>query len=179
VNTELMLLNLIAEDSHLSQRDLAKKMELSLGTINNMIQLFESQHIINISKESPRQVVYVLTDKGRKVQNELYVEHISQCFDTVSSVRRCFKEKLTQLVDEGKQFFYIDGETDELIRLAKMCFFELSRKATLEYKLLKELDLVQFQEELKGIDRSKNVVVGWDTKELPNVLSLDYINLLS
>lgn len=179
MNSELMLLNLILENSHHSQRELAKLMVLSLGTINNMLQQFENQHIITVHKESARQVAYILTAKGKKLHNDLYVEHISNCFDTVSVVRRCFKDKLTQLVEDGKQLFYVDGETDELIRLAKMCFFELSRKSPIEYKLLNELDEQQLQMELQALDTSKNVVVGWETKDKHEVLALDYINLLS
>jgi DNA-binding MarR family transcriptional regulator len=179
VNSELMLLNLIVENCHYSQRELAKLMLLSLGTINNMIQLFEQQHILMVQKESARQVAYRLTDKGKNYQNGLYVEYISECFDTVSVVRRCFKEKLSQLVDEGKSTFYVYGHTDELIRLAKMCFFELSRKAQLEYKILKELDLEQVQLEIEQNNKEKQVVVGWENKINNELSSLDYINLLS
>lgn len=174
-----MLMNLIAEDPNLSQRDLAKRMNLSLGTINNLIQSFESMHFIQTQKTSPRQVAYYLTSDGKKRHNELYVTHISECFDTVSVVRKTFKDKLAQLVDEGKQSFYIDGNTDELIRLAKMCFFELSRKAPIEYKVIVESDPEQLTQEILNSQTEKKVIVGWETKEKHEEHPIDYINLLS
>lgn len=172
-------MNLIDDDPNLSQRDLAKRMNLSLGTINNLIQTFESLKYIQTQKISSRQVAYYLTAAGKKRHNELYVTHISECFDTVSVVRKTFKEKLTQLVEEGKQSFYIDGNTDELIRLAKMCFFELSRKTPIEYKVIIELEPEQLSDEIKNSQKEKNVIVGWETKEKHEEHTVDYINLLS
>lgn len=179
MNTELMLLNIISEEHDLSQRDLAKRMDLSLGTVNNMLQSFENLQYLTMQKISSRQVAYYLTSEGKKRHNELYVSHISECFDTVSVIRKTFKDKLTQLVDEGKQHFYIDGHTDELIRLAKMCFFELSRKTPIEYKVLKELNHEEVQHEINSQQQQNKVIVGWETKDRHEEHSLDYINLLS
>ncbi len=119
---ELHLLNLIAEDATKSQRELARCLDVSLGTVNNMIQSLEDEDFLNVDKRSSRKVFYTLTDKGYSLHNSLFVGHVSECFDTIAAVRKTFKENLKDMVQKGKRRFYVQGETDELLRLAKMCF---------------------------------------------------------
>lgn len=180
MNKELGLLNLIGTKEELSQREYAKLIDVSLGTVNNMIQAFENENIITMNKLSPRKVYYVLTKKGKEYQNSLYVDYISSCFDTIANVRKTFKENLHRLVDEGVETFYIEGDTDELVRLAKMIFFEISRKHTISYTLLSEVDN---SEELlsciKEEDKSKHAIVGWSTTSKFELKYLTYMNLLT
>lgn len=180
MNKELSLLNQISQNNELSQRELAKQIDVSLGTVNNMIQTFEKDNIISVRKLSPRKVYYSLTAKGRAYQNELYVEHISSCFDTIAFVRKTFKQNINQLVDEGKSVFYIQGQTDELVRLAKMCFFELSRKHSIKYSLLDDLENKdELFESIQDEDKSSYAIVGWSTKPETDYKFLTYMNLLS
>ncbi len=180
MNKELGLLNLISSNNELSQRELARQMDVSLGTVNNMIQTFEGENIISVRKLSPRKVYYSLTSKGRAYMNNLYVNHISTCFDTIASVRKTVKENILSLLDEGKTRFFVQGETDELLRLAKMVFFEINRKQSIEYVVLsdsnQEDDIFNsLTEDIKLI----TAVVGWSTLPEQDYKNITYVNLLS
>lgn len=180
MNKELGLLNLIASNNELSQRELAKQLDVSLGTVNNMIQTFEGDKIISVRKLSPRKVYYSLTSKGRSYKNGLYVDHISSCFDTIASVRQKVKSNIFNLVDEGKSKFFVQGETDELVRIAKMVFFEINRKQSIEYVVLSDLDSFEgLFEELSEEQKLITSVVGWSTLPEQEYGNLTYVNLLS
>lgn len=180
MNKELVLLDLIASDSSKSQREIARLMDVSLGTVNNMIGDLEDNKLLSVKKISSRKVYYQLTKKGKEYHNSLYVCHISNCFDTIAFVRKNFRDNLYQLVEAGKTEFYIDGHTDELVRLAKMCFMEISRKKKVNYQFIKDMD--DFDEKIAAIegDEGRNhIVVGWATHSKVNNQSLTYKNLLS
>jgi len=179
VNKELELLNHIAENPELSQRGLAKALDVSLGTVNHMIQDFEKANYIVTEKVNARNVLYTLTEKGQGMKNRLYIEHVSSCFDTVTHVRATFKEKLNQLVEEGKTNFYIQGMEDELIRLAKMSFFEISRRTKIDYTLIDKTEQIQLL--LNKMDKEmikRSVVVGWSTVPYADYGNLSFVNLL-
>lgn len=180
VNKELSLLNLVSTNNELSQRELARLMDVSLGTVNNMIQTFEGDKIISVRKLSPRKVFYSLTSKGRAYQNNLYVEHISSCFDTIATVRQKVKLNIFRLVDEGKTKFFVQGETDELLRLAKMIFFEINRKQRIEYVVLSDIEYPD--EMFKGLSEEEKLstsLVGWSTLPEQGYQNMAYVNLLS
>ncbi len=176
---ELKLLNLLTEQSDYSQRQLSKLLEVSLGTVNNMIQTFEDEGILKVVKHTARKVDYVLTNKGKEYKNTLHVEHISECFDTIASVRSTFKQNLAELVDQGKTNFIVQGETDELVRLVKMCFFEISRKNKVDYTLYNELDTEERDQVIVDGRNDYSMVVGWTMEPEINLETLNYKNLLS
>lgn len=155
MNKELQLLNLLSSNKDMSQRELAKQLDVSLGTVNNMIQTFEKDKVLSMKKLTPRKVSYTLSAKGRDLQNILYVEHVSECFDTIASVRYVFKLNLNKLVDNGMKNFYVQGDTDELIRIVKMCFFEISRNTNVKYTLLNEIN--DIEEIINDIDLGDNM----------------------
>lgn len=180
MNKELSLLDLISTNNELSQREIAKHMDVSLGTVNNMIQTFDKDKIISVRKLSPRKVYYSLTSKGRAYKNGLYVDHISSCFDTIASVRRTVKENIFKLVDEGNTKFFVQGDKDELIRLAKMVFFEINRKQSIEYEILNDAE--HPNELLKSLNEEQKImtcVVGWSTLPEQDYMNITYVNLLS
>lgn len=176
---ELKLLNLLTEQSDYSQRQLSKLLDVSLGTVNNMIQTFEDEGVLKVVKHTARKVDYVLTTDGQEYKNRLHVEHISECFDTIASVRSTFKQNLAGLVDQGKTNFIVQGQTDELVRLVKMCFFEISRKKKVDYTLYNELKPEDRDQVVLGGHNDYSMVVGWTMEPEDTLSGLNYKNLLS
>lgn len=180
MDKSLILLDLISDDSSMSQREIARRMDVSLGTVNNMISELEDAKFITVKKVSSRKVFYQLTKKGKDYHNALYVDHVSSCFDTVASVRVNFRNNIFQLVESGKENFYIYGDTNELVRLAKMCFIEVSRKHRVQYFLISEMD--DFEQSIDGIpdhEQGRHIVVGWTTTCGMDHGTLSYKNLLT
>lgn len=180
MNKELVLLNIIASDGNINQRVLAKALDVSLGTVNHMLQEYEDQEIMTPIPKKNRKVEYLLTDYGKEYHNKLLVEYISSCFDAISHIRKKVKEKIYELVEQGIKQFFIQGNTDEILRLVKMCLFEVSREQTISYELISEVQ--SFDDHIQQMDENeKNVsaVIGWSVFPENKYYEIHYKNLLS
>ena len=180
MNKELVLLNIIESDGNVNQRILAKALDVSLGTVNHMLQSFEDEKIMTPVPKKNRKVEYLLTDVGKEYHNKLLVDHISSCFDTIAHIRKRVKEQINTLVDQGIRQFFIQGNTDEILRLVKMCLFEISREKTISYKRISEI--TAFEEYILQMDEGEKVtsaVIGWSVFTSQNYYDLQYKNLLS
>ena len=58
------ILNLISKNSEISQRQMAKYTDVSLGHINYIIQGLVKKGLVKMEKVSPGKLRYVLTPKG-------------------------------------------------------------------------------------------------------------------
>lgn len=67
---EIELLDLINNNKNLSQRDLSKLLNISLGKVNNLINYFEEQEVITINKVN-RHTEYRLTEKGISILEDI------------------------------------------------------------------------------------------------------------
>lgn len=163
---ELELLGLLAEHDQLSQRELAKSLQISLGTVNHLLQEFEEAGYIEVQRSNARCVIYLLTALGFKQYYQLYIEHISQCFESIAKMRQMVKKNILFLVKNGYVRFYIRGEKDELLRLIKMCFFEISRTEKIDYTHYSAAEVM---------NNATTMVVGYEPCEEH---SIPYTNLL-
>ncbi|MBN2222836.1 MAG: winged helix-turn-helix transcriptional regulator [Vallitaleaceae bacterium] len=163
---ELELLELLANHEELSQRELAKSLEISLGTVNHLLQEFEALGYIQVQRLNARNVMYLLTQEGYKQYYQHYIAYISQCFDSIAKMRQLVKKNILFLVKNGYERFYLLGNQDELLRLVKMCFFEISRTNKIEY--------LNYDESLP-ISNATTMLVGYEPIEDQH---LPYTNLL-
>ncbi len=176
MDKRLHMLQLIINDETMSQRNLSKALDISLGTVNHMIAELEENHCLTMSREGSKKVRYTLTDNGLSEYNKLYTEWIRACFDAVTVTRRQVKERIYQLIETGRSHFYIQKDMDELNRLAKMVFMEISRREDISYELL-ELENDEPFENVKESD-DNCVVVGWSVDPNRDYDTVPYKNLL-
>lgn len=177
MNKELEMLYLLENNSEMSQRALSSQMDLSLGTINNMIQAFEKDGVLKMRKITARKVSYDLTKKGFAVKNKMYIKYVTECFDTISDVRATFKANINKMVGEGINRFYIEGDANELLRLVKMSLFEVSRKTNIEYTYIDEDTKEELADKLSDQNSAETAVVGWETQPKGNY-GIPYVNLM-
>lgn len=175
MDKRLHLLQLLLDDETMSQRHLSKAMDVSLGTVNHMISELEENHCLIMTRVSSKKVRYELTDNGLSEYNKLYTEWIRACFDTVTVTRRQVKDRIYQLIETGYTHFYIQKDMDELNRLAKMVFMEISRREAITYEMLESTNSQSF-----SVDeaREQDVVVGWSVDPIGDHYPIPYKNLL-
>lgn len=176
MDKRLHLLQLLLDDETMSQRHLSKALDVSLGTINHMIAELEENHCLIMLREGSQKVRYTLTDNGLSEYNRLYTEWIKTCFETVTLTRRQVKDRIFQLIDMGMSHFYIQRDVDELNRLTKMVFMEISRRKEISYELLNTDETSFFSDYVEN--EEKSVVVGWSVEPLMEYDRIPYKNLL-
>ncbi len=155
MNREFMLLQSIDENNSISQRQLAKLLEVSLGTVNAMIsQLLKDGYVIAEHTQA-KQSKYFLTSAGKEEKRRLEYAIICNSFNIVSKTRQKIKQKLTDALETGAQKFYLLGEWDEFRSLIKMVFIELKRKYPLTITEISEIG--------EHVHDTHSIVVYWKT----------------
>ena len=163
------ILNYIAKDENISQRQLAKLTDLSLGHLNLLLHKLVSKGLLKIEKLNPRSLRYILTPQGIARNTKRAYFYIR---DAVKYVL-ILKGELEQIVKQYESLnytVYLDGEKDEI--------YQILRQATSEKKLSQVRWLGKI-DELKNTDKKRIVVVWQSEKEqLFKTLGIEYINLI-
>ncbi|WZL83103.1 winged helix-turn-helix transcriptional regulator [Vallitaleaceae bacterium 9-2] len=180
MDKELILLNIIESDGNVNQRVLAKALDVSLGTVNHMLQEYEEENIMTPIRKKNRKVEYLLTDYGKEYHNKLLVDYISSCFEAIAHIRKKVKEQIYLLLDQGIRQFFIQGNTDEISRVVKMCLIEISREQTISYELIKEEQAFdEMLQSMKADEKTCSAVIGWSVFPNQDYNEVLYKNLLS
>ena len=112
----LQLLEEIEKDHAPSQRDLARKLNVSLGLVNSFIKRFANKGYFKITTIPKNRVKYILTSKGAAEKTRLTYEYIQYSFQFYRSARRKFRELFKGLVAHGvhRIVFYGANEFGEI-----------------------------------------------------------------
>lgn len=101
-DSEYLLLNCISElskdDPDISQRDLARAIELSLGMTNILLKRLAEKGFVLIKRVSPRKVSYVLTPEGMNELARKTFRYLKRTMKTVVS----YKEAIVSITRDAK-----------------------------------------------------------------------------
>src|SRR6056297_2477871 len=93
---EYKLLSEISDNENITQRELSKKLDLSLGTVNLLIKKMIKEGLIKMNNVSKRQVLYMLTpagvvEKSKKTSNYIRI-HYNAIYETKDKIKRALEE---------------------------------------------------------------------------------------
>jgi len=127
----LRILEEIEKDNSQSQRELSRKLNISLGLVNSFVKRLAQKGYFKITTIPKNRVKYILTPKGFAEKSRLTYEFIQYSFDFYKKAREKLKVLLRNLENEG---------------VRKVVFYGASDLAEIAYVSLKETSL-----ELAGI----------------------------
>lgn len=112
----LKILEEIANDNAPSQRDLAVKLNISLGLVNSFIKRLANKGYFKITSVPKNRVKYILTPKGAAEKARLTYEYIQYSYRFYKKVRSKLKTILKDLEKKGvrKVAFYGSGDFAEI-----------------------------------------------------------------
>lgn len=112
----LLLLEAIEKDECQSQRELSKKLNMSLGLVNTLIKNLTTRGIFNSSKLSNNRARYVLSPQGVAEKANLTRQYLSYSINYYNEIKKRIEETLKRLENEGKKkiVFYGSGELCEI-----------------------------------------------------------------
>jgi DNA-binding Lrp family transcriptional regulator len=154
MDRKLIILREVLDNSRISQRQLAKKVDLSLGTINALVQQLEADDIIVSKQINGKSTEYKLTDKGHLLKSDLTSSEAKHCYQFIAEVKGIIKHNLESLIDEGHRMFRFLGPEDEIYKLLKLTFKDLKRFHDISYELISELP----------INDKGNQLIAWENK---------------
>jgi EPS-associated MarR family transcriptional regulator len=107
------LLKVLSQESNLGQRDIAKRMGISLGKVNYCISELAAKGWIKITRFKSAQkkipYTYVLTPKGLKEKGNLTIRFLKRKVDEYEEIKKQIRELNFEIQQEG-----LDGPQSDL-----------------------------------------------------------------
>ncbi len=112
----LRLMEEVDSNAHYSQRELARRLNVSLGLVNSFIKRLVNKGYFKIKTLPKNRVRYLLTPKGMAQKSKLTVEYLRYSVNFYKSVKSLLLEIYNRMEQKGikKIVFYGAGEVAEL-----------------------------------------------------------------
>lgn len=127
----LLLLEEIAKEETLSQRDLSKRMGIALGLVNSYVKNMIAKGYVRVASFPTNRYKYLLTPTGIAEKSRLTYQHLHYFTNLYTTARKDFSELFSKLEKTG---------------VKKVLFCGVDEVAEIAYLSLQELDM-----ELSGI----------------------------
>ena len=116
----LKLLEEIEKNHSPSQRQLSRKLNISLGLVNSFIKRLAQKGYFKITNIPKNRVKYILTPKGAAEKTRLTYAYIKYSFEFYKNSRQKIRELFVELTQQGvkKVVFYGAGDLAEIAFLS-------------------------------------------------------------
>lgn len=161
------ILNILDTDNSLSQRELSKKTNISLGTVNSLINHCVSKGLVKVKKLNPRNIQYILTYDGMKALTKRSISYIQKSYQAILEIQDRVREIAEEKIGQGKKIVLL-AEEDEIYQLA----VNTLKESKIGFQHIREL------EELAE-EKDKLFVIYWDPDYCPEDIGVESINIFS
>jgi DNA-binding MarR family transcriptional regulator len=112
----LKILEEIDNDHTPSQRDLSKKLNMSLGLVNSFVKRLANKGYFKINNIPKNRVKYILTPKGAAEKTRLTYQYIQYSFQFYRNARKQLHKLFKHLMTQGvrRVVFYGTGDFAEI-----------------------------------------------------------------
>ena len=166
---ELLLLRKLHTNPELTQRDMAKAIGISLGSVNLLIKELVDRGILNVDKLTQKTRIYNLTSQGLKKKAESTYRYVVEAYAFIKAFSSRIYEIL-ETVDKGK-YIILFGEKDEIYEFVET---KLSEKGT-DYKFVCNIKELQEFSQVREL-----LVLVWHPEKIYLVkqINCNYIDLM-
>lgn len=120
MDKEYIVLNEIEKNSKITQRELSKKTELSLGSVNILLNKMAREGLIKIKQIPMNRVAYMLTPMGITEKIKKTGAYIKYHYNYISNTKSKIIEVIENILSQGdKQIVQILMGQDEISELVK------------------------------------------------------------
>ncbi|WP_069999292.1 winged helix-turn-helix transcriptional regulator [Cellulosilyticum sp. I15G10I2] len=118
MDKEYVILHAIEQDQNITQRELSSKTQISLGSVNLLVNKMVKEGLIKINQIPMNRVAYMLTPKGMLEKINKTSTYIKYHYNYINETKEKIREQIIELTTE-KQKLYIVLEGDEISELVK------------------------------------------------------------
>jgi DNA-binding MarR family transcriptional regulator len=117
---ELKIIGEIARGSNLTQRELSRRTELSLGAVNIILKRLIKHGFLKTRNLNPKKVEYIVTPKGFSEKAKKSYNYVLKTIDLVKLVREEIAKVILDEYNRGQKLFFVLGDDDlaDIIELA-------------------------------------------------------------
>ncbi len=168
----LQILDELSKDSHITQRDLSKRLGVALGLVNRYVKRLIKKGCIEVAQVERNRLHYLVTPKGIKEKSALTYNHLQRAYNLFKELKErstvCFK----QLAEDGAKriVFYGTSEVAEVaflslhtagLTLVGVVDSNISRKESCALRVFCGYPVISM-EALKNIAYDKVIIVQLD-----------------
>lgn len=111
------ILNILETDDSLSQREISRRANISLGTVNALISQCIRTGLVKVKKLNSRNIRYMLTPEGMKELTRKSMAYIKRSYQAILEVEQKVRELAEEKTGEGKNIILLGAE-DEIYQIA-------------------------------------------------------------
>lgn len=126
MDKEFVILTEIEKNSNITQRELSKKVDLSLGSINLLLNKLAKEGLIKIKQIPMNRVAYMLTPNGMAEKIKKTRNYIRYHYNYINDTKIAMQRELNNLVSEHRNITII-LEHDEISELVEQIVKEEKR----------------------------------------------------
>jgi len=114
---EYMILDLIEKNKHITQREMALSIGLSVSMVNQHLDIYEKDKLIKRKRYSTKTVEYFVTKKGMERRKLLNIWYLKSSHEVYLSAKDNIIKFLNQVIDKGfkRILLYGSGEVAEIM----------------------------------------------------------------
>lgn len=165
---EFELINILGAQLGSNQRDISRRMNLSLGMVNILVGRLIAKGLIRIEQLNKKKVQYILTPKGFSEKMSQSIKYTLNTVNSFGLIREKVKSILEELYAKGSREFFIYSEKD-LSLLIEAALRDMNR-SDVSYKTIFQLPA----DTLPG-----PILLGKENVPLPKGIKNDYVDLIS
>ena len=139
----LKLLEEIEENHVQSQRELAKKLDISLGLVNSFIKRLAHKGFFKITTIPKNRVKYILTPEGAVEKTRLAYKYIQHSYKFYKDARHKFRKLFQKLEAEGVSKIVFCGASD----FAEIAYISLQETSI---EMVAVVDMIKAGEQFLG-----------------------------
>lgn len=120
LDSKYQIMSEIAENENISQRELSKKLGISLGSVNVLINKMIKEGLIKIEQVSQKQVLYMLTPVGIMEKTKKTVSYLKAHYRAIYETKERIKTLLSNMQQIYDEIFILSfkDEMGEIIKVA-------------------------------------------------------------
>jgi len=128
MDNQFIILDCIQGNQQISQRQLAEKTGLSLGSINLLLKKMLREGLIKVENIPANRVMYMLTPQGMAEKANKTYRYIKHYYNYINQTKERVKEILSETAKEYSQLCVI-LKNDEISQLMRIAIEELDLTA--------------------------------------------------
>jgi DNA-binding MarR family transcriptional regulator len=176
-DNELKLMSEISENENITQRELSKRLNLSLGSVNLLIKKMIKEGLIKMNQVSKRQVFYILTPTGMMEKAKKTSKYIKIHYNAINETKKSIKRTLEEISKEYDTIYILKSES-EINQVLDAAVDEYLGKG-----MNFDIRIVDINQKTNINDKKSSVLLYLsedeeEVKEYKNIDKLDIVNLL-
>ena len=162
---EFLLLENIHENRNISQRELSKKLGISLGSINMLLNKMVKEGLIKAQTIPAKRVAYMLTPKGMVEKANKTYQYIQRHYKYINETKGRVKEYLQELMKQQDSVIVFLNQKEEIDQLIIKAIEEIDHH--------QRIKIVEDKEEISKYQNA--IVLSTGTQKVDGV---DKVNVL-